>query len=438
MITIALFGSEETVTLVKRYEKRIEQIEIQAFCYRTVADLEELLPQATHCDVYLFSGILPYVHAERLVQTFDKPAVYIADNELNVSLTLLSVVHHRLASLDRISIDLPDQQDLDIIIEQLQIDPEPKYVTDFAWVKTDKSKAFQMNPILDFHLGWWKAGKTDLAITSIHAVYDQLVHLGVPSLRMVDAEKTILDALKDAKHAGILQKTELSQVAVSTMAISPKEKEHDISPSDLEPLFTGLQELAKQVNGTVQQLTSESFVFYGTRGGIEFLMEHLELLDPVLSIAEQLSVYLHLGSGFGLTLVDAKNNATIALAYAQKQEAAHSFIVVTEDKTVINPQDTMDQHVLSTNDEQIILSAKTLKISVMNVIKMIQFLKSRPVNRFTSGDIADYFGITKRSAERMLKKYMDVGWLEVIGEEQPFQNGRPRSIYRLHLPLSYS
>ncbi|MCG3089902.1 hypothetical protein [Sporosarcina cyprini] len=435
MITIiALFGSEETVNLVKRYENHIDNIAIQAFPYRTVGDLGELLPQASQCDVYLFSGILPFVHAERLAGEFDKPAVYIADNELNVSLTLLSVVHHRLADLDRISIDLPDRKNLDIIIEQLHMNPEPIYVKDFAWVKTDKSMTFQMKPMIDFHLELWNAGKTDLAITSIHAVYDHLVSQGLPCLRMVDAEKTILEALKDAKHKGLLQRTELSQVAVSTMSISNKDKELELSSEELEPLLGSLQELSKQVNGSVQQLTKESFVFYGTKGGIEFLMEHLELLHPVYSIADQLSVYLHLGSGFGMTLVDANNNATIALSYAQKQESSHSFIVVTEDKMVINPQATKEQHVLLTDDEQIIQLAKTLKISVTNVIKMIQFQKSRPLNRFTSSDIADYFGITKRSAERMLKKYMDVGWLQVIGEEQPYQNGRPRAVYRLDLP----
>lgn len=432
MIKIAMFGSEETINLVQQHGHRIDGIDIHPFLYDSVADIDGLLPQATHCDVYLFSGILSYVHAENLLEQFDKPAVYIEDNELNVSLTLLSVIHHKLTSLDRVSIDLPDRNKLDIIIEQLQITPKPTYVKDFSWIKTERTQVFESAPLLQFHVDLWNSGKTNFAITSIHAIYDQLVKLGIPCLRMVDAEKTIVDTLNKAKQAGVLLKTQLSQVAVSTISIT----HHDhieLSQEQLEPVVTGLQGIAKQINGSLQKVGPASFESFSTKGSVEFLMENSSLIAPLLTLASDLSIIIHIGTGFGMTIVEAKKNAAIALTFAEKVQD-HYFIVVTEDKTVINPQVEMDNQVLSTEDEHVIHLAKTAKVSVPNMIKMMQFLKSRPVNRITSGDIGDYFGITRRSAERMLKKYMDAGWLRVIGEEHPHQNGRPRSVYRLDLP----
>lgn len=54
-------------------------------------------------------------------------------------------------------------------------------------------------------------------------------------------------------------------------------------------------------------------------------------------------------------------------------------------------------------------------------------------NRFTAGDIAEYLQVSRRSAERLLKKLVDCKLVEVVGEEQPYRQGRPRSVYRLCL-----
>lgn len=68
MIKVALFGPEEAVNLVKKYDSIIEEIELQPFIYQTTEDMETLITQAVHCDVYLFSGILPYFYTKNLGQ----------------------------------------------------------------------------------------------------------------------------------------------------------------------------------------------------------------------------------------------------------------------------------------------------------------------------------------------------------------------------------
>ncbi len=436
MIKIALFGSEETIHLVTSFENKIEDIRLYPYTYTDVTDLEKLLPLAKDCDVYLFSGILSYSHAKFLKVTFDKPAVYIEDNELNVSLTLLTVIHHNLSSLDRISFDLPDRRNLDSIMRQLQISPQPQFIKEFFWINQQPYKIFDTKYLFDYHMDLYTSGKTDFVITSIHSVYNQMVEKGVPCMHMVDAEKTIIDSLQKAKEASILNRIQLSQVAVSMVELKTTIPEKNIHTETVLLLLSEMQHLAKQVNGEVQQTSADTFEYFGTKGSIQFVFEQPELLEPLLSVANQYSFIIHMGSGFGMTMVEAKKNAAIALSYTNKEPERHSFIVVTEDKVVIDQRsDITDQTLFSTN-EQIISMAKTAKVSVTNLIKMKQLLQSRPINRITSEDVADYFEITRRSAERMLKKYMDAGWLHVIGEEQPYQNGRPRSVYRLDLPYT--
>ncbi len=431
---IALFGSEEMVNLVKGYETSVEEVEVSQFIYQTPKDMESLITKAANCDVYLFSGVLPYFYTKKFLGTFDKPAIYIADNELNVSLTLLSVLHHQIAELDRISFDLPDRRDLDIITKQLDINPKPVFITDYEWVKHDSPEDFQIDEILNIHTDLWKSGVIDLVITSIHAIHDQLVYSNIPCLRMIDAEKNIIDALKEAKNLGILQKTQHSQVAVGLLTLSTDD-EGPIKVETEEFIFHELQSLAKTLNCTAQKVSNNSFVLYGTKGGIDYLLNHDHLLDAIYQYANERSTFISIGFGFGMTIVEAEKNSEIAISYSHKQSSANSIHIVTEDKLVINPQKTASTHsILKSEDEKLIQLAKELKISVTNLNKMIQFNGSRPKNSFTSSDICDYFEISKRSSERMLKKFFDCGYLQTIGEEQPYQNGRPRSIYRINLP----
>lgn len=431
MITIALFGSEETIQLVTPFELKVEGIRLDSFRYQSVTDLEVLLPKAKECDVYLFSGILPYTHAERLLGTFDKPAIYIDDSELNISLTLLTVLSERLASFDRISIDLPDRKKLDSIVQQLQLQPAPTYVQDFAWLKEKTSRPFNSDILLNYHLNLWNEKNIDLAITSIHAVYDQLAAQGIPCLRIVDADATIMEALQKSKEAALFNQAEWSRIAACLISVHSNTSD-TCPPEHIQAVFTQLKELAKRIQGELQQIDESTFEYFGTKGSIQFLMEKPLLLEPLLSVASRFSLHYQAGAGYGMTMVEAKKNAEIAITYTEKNR--HSFIVVTEEKVVLHPQSPSKSETLSSHDTHIVYLAKAAKVSVPNLIKMMQFLDSRPVNRITSEDISDYFAITKRSAERMLKKYMDVGWLVVIGEEQPHQNGRPRSIYRLDFP----
>ncbi|MDD1368253.1 hypothetical protein PTB13_09285, partial [Bacillus sp. MHSD17] len=55
-----------------------------------------------------------------------------------------------------------------------------------------------------------------------------------------------------------------------------------------------------------------------------------------------------------------------------------------------------------------------------------------------TSDLSEYLQVTRRSTERLLKKLVDYGYAHICGEEMPYQQGRPRAIYELNLPLSLS
>jgi predicted transcriptional regulator len=60
---------------------------------------------------------------------------------------------------------------------------------------------------------------------------------------------------------------------------------------------------------------------------------------------------------------------------------------------------------------------------------MIDFLAYYPNQKFTADDFASYFHITRRTAERIVKPFYDHQLLINVGEEKPFEKGRPRIVY---------
>jgi DNA-binding MarR family transcriptional regulator len=223
--------------------------------------------------------------------------------------------------------------------------------------------------------------------------------------------------LQDAKNQAEFHKSKASQVAVGYVSAN-------IVQEEAEPF-------AHTINATFQKLDENLVTFYSTRGDIEALMEQDFLADffknkgPVM-----------VGFGYGATTTDADRNAKVALRFAEKEEVDSCVYILTEEKELLRPfPHTRKHHRLKNNDPELFEVAKQTKLSPANLSKLIEFSKSRQTVQFTAADLADYLQVTRRSTERILKKLGDHGYVKIVGEEMTYQQGRPRAIYQLELPV---
>lgn len=426
-IRIALLGSEETLQKVKALDGHIEDIEVLPIVYQSPCEASFLLRQVGQCDVVLFSGGLPFYYAQEEIARINKPALYIPDNELSVAYTLLHITNNLKIELDQLSIDLIDRKFLLDVIDQLNIERVPPFIQDYPWLNQETKRPFQIQSVINKHIELWESKKISYVVTSIHAAYDKLTELHIPCIRLMEPPKNIVDSLIEARNLGTLNRAKKSQIAVGAFVF------HSSNPTkaiDLE-----LQKIAKLINCSIKMLSPLHFILYGTRSGMEYLLEYKEKLTESLHNFNKIECTVSIGIGYGMTIVEAEKNANIALSYAQKDPTDNKLFIVNEKQEVTEPLHTEKAFsILQSENMKLIDISKELGISLTNLNKMIQFYQTRPINRFTSTDIADYFGVGKRAAERILKKFSDGGYLKVIGEEQPHLNGRPRSVYRLELP----
>jgi len=416
---IAVIGSAEFMERIRAVAPLIQDIEIDTYIYKVPQEAEQLIIDMQPCDVVFYSGALPYYFSKERREQLPIPTLYLAQDEMAVASTLLSVIYHKRISLERVSIDLSDATFVQNVMVDIESDVHPLHVMDYhEMLETE----FDLAKIITFHETLWKQGLIDLAITSVHAVSDQLELLGVPVTRMNSPTNALIRRLQDAKMKADLVKGQSAKVAVGYIYLKV-----------LDEIYQDMIEtFAKNIHASLQQLDSNLFVLYSTQGNIENLMKQ----DLWRDFFEKVKGYKSAGFGYGETIKEAEQHAKIAMRFAEKAGDQSCVYILTEDKDLRGPfpQEHKQQRLIN-NHPDFLTIAKQTKLSPANLSKIMQFGKSRNSLHFTAVDLVDYLQVTRRSTERILKKLVDHGYIRVVGEEMTYHQGRPRAVYEFNMPI---
>ncbi|KAB2336119.1 helix-turn-helix domain-containing protein [Cytobacillus depressus] len=413
---IAIIGSAEFFDRIQSVSHQVSNIELDGYIYQNPQEASQLLKQIKPCDVIFLSGTLPYLFTKKLHDQLPIPVVYLAQDEMTIASTLLAVLYHKNIPFERISIDLFDSSIVSNVLDAIDIETGPLHIMDYGNILL--SELFKFDELVTFHHSLWKKGEIDLAITSVHAVYDQLFTLGVPVIRMADPKTTLIRGLQEAKAKAEYVKSQSAQVAVGYISVNSSNGEQRKS----------IDIFAHEIFATVQQRNDSLFVLYSTRGDIE-------ALNPNdFSFLENQEIFI--GFGYGATMKEAEKNALVALSFAEKNH--HSCYILTENKDLLGPfPHSQKQQKLVNDHPDLYLIAQKAKLSPANLAKIIDFAKDSGWQHFTSADLADYLQVSRRTAERMIKKLVDHGYIQIVGEEMTYQQGRPRALYNLNIPIVF-
>ncbi|MCA0151074.1 transcriptional regulator [Rossellomorea vietnamensis] len=411
---IALIGSREFIEHVQTsIAPDLNTIELIPYIYGEPQEASLHIKNLTPCDAVLFSGALPYFFSKEECRTLSVPVLYLEQDETALVTSLLYILHHHGIEPDLVSIDLMDLSFIDHAQSDLHLKNPPRYVMDY---KERLPHTFHIDDYTDFHRQLFLDGKTDMALTSIHAVYDRLVELHIPCMRMIDPAKSLIRAIEKAHSQSLLSKRKAATIAAARLSVQYCEGEHE-----------RLHELARLMKGTLQKNEDNaSYTIYSNRGSIEHFLDSTDFHErPVLA-----------GFGYGHTAAEAETNAEIALSFARKADSNSCAFILNEEKELSGPFPNKSKKQHLKNDTPDMLSlAKQLKLSPANLSKLVQFYKSRSSRDFTAAELSDYMQITRRSTERILKKLVDNGSARIIGEEMTYAQGRPRAIYELTFPI---
>ncbi|WP_066391546.1 helix-turn-helix domain-containing protein [Neobacillus mesonae] len=412
---IAFIGSGESLTRIQPVAANLLDIEIDPYIYQEPQEAADLVTQIKPCDVVLFAGALAYYFSKKQLESLPIPCIYLATDEMAVASSFLSILYTKHITLERISIDMIDSSVVYNVLTEFESDVSKMHVLDY---QNMLESHFDLGKIVTFHKKLWDQGKIDLALTSVHAVYHRLESLGIPAMRLTDPKFSLRRCLEIARAEAELFKRKSAQVAVGYI---------NAAVLDEQP-----NALIHELPAPIQRLEDGLFVFYSTRGEIEALIGQNQFYDFMNNWDEPIKM----GIGYGATFIDAEQNAKAALKFSEKDADSKCWYILTEEKQLLGPFPHENrQHQLKNDHPEIVQIAKQTRLSPGNLSKMIEFSKSRKDVHFTAADLADYLKVTRRSTERILKKLADHSYVKVVGEEMTYQQGRPRAIYELNMPV---
>jgi len=411
MVTrIAVLGSAPFIERLRSFEHELPSIRLDYYTYNIPSDAKNIVSNIKPCDAIFFSGSFPFNFAQDSILKLPIPSFYLKQDERIINTTLLSVSYTNPTPIHKLSIDLVHPESVKSVLEDIgQFDKTPYLM------KIDTS--FNLEEIVTFHTNLQKSGTSSLAITSIHAVYQRLKEHGLSVIRMIDPKSSIIKGIEDTKSLALLFKSQSAKIAIGYIQTS---KELNISEEKVKQIAVSIQA------NTVRE-TDNLYSLFSTQGNVEDALNNNIMINSWLSSS---SHPLKIAFGYGKTVIEATQNAKDALSYATDNTA----YLLTDSKELIGPFPNSNKQVrLKNNDPQLVQIAKETTLSPANLSKVIQFSRSRKSTDFTAHDLEVYLQVSRRTTERILKKLADHGYVQIIGEEMTYQQGRPRAIYELNL-----
>ena len=411
-VKIAVIGSHDFCQRTEQLVADRHDIELHGYNYSEPKVAPSLLQTLKPCDAILFSGSLPYSYTKELLIDFSIPVLYLQQDETAIAITLLHISAKERVDLNRISIDVREKSLIANVLKDLN------QVLELPFVHTLDDDDNLQN-IVAYHKLLSIQGKTDMAVTSVHAVYEQLQQQQIPAYKMIDPESSILRSLESAKQQAILQKSNAAQIAVGLIKGIHQSKDLEVS-------------IGKMANILKAQWNEQNgeYILFTTMGNIEFSLRNNEFL----SLFQTFDKEAKMAFGCGETIVDATENARFALNLIHESDT-HSFYMLDANKQLHGPFPQSNMAIsMKINEPVLVEMADKTKLSPANISKLLLFSQSRHAKQFTATDLALHLNVTRRTAERTLKKLVEFNYTTIVGEEMTYRQGRPRALYEFNFP----
>lgn len=425
---LAVFGRKEIISRISTFIDKQDDVEIIPFTYKKAIDTVHLIEKAFMCDLYLFTDPLSYLYVKNKVEKKRLPHILVSIDEYSILTSFYRLKNDYKQALDRLSIDVLDERPVEEVRKELAMDENKIYTYGFGDYTT-----IDLEKIIAYHQRLWNEGKIDYVLTSISEVEHRLIDLGIPARSMVIPNLNIKQALIRATSMTKFNHSQSAQIVagyirVKNMYAIKAERGEFIAQEIMLKLQQILLKFGYKTAASVLPDNNNQFVLFGTRGLLNHITDHYRNFPLLKEIEAALHVPVDIGFGLGLTAKQAEDNAKSALEMCSNTDDSRCYIV-NERKDTIGPLGVKKHFNTSQLYQALIHKARLNNELSYNFIDFISIRNNEP---FSSNDIATYYNVTKRSAERTINKLLTGEVIRIAGEERPYLKGRPRKLFTLN------
>lgn len=422
---LGVFGRKEWIERLKEYTERDSKLDIVPFELTHSEEAMHLVDDSYMCDIYLFIGSLPYLYARETIVKKRLPTISVSMDEYMILTSFYRVKHDHGERLDRFSIDVLNSEHVSAILGELDITDRDIYTYSYML-----DEASDVDKIADFHRTLWEKGAIDYVLTSVEEVKEDLSASEIPTYLMEIPRRNIIKAIEEAKQTFHFNQSISAQVVAGYIGIKNAQALGNHSKQEaIYQLHQLLLEFAHRTYATVLPHGENQFVLFGTRGTLDHITNHYRDLPLLKDVEASLDVSVEIGFGLGMTTKEAEDHAKLALEVCHETNESSCYIV-NERQDIIGPLG-VEKHVDTSKLYQALIHRARLNNELS--YNFIDFIKRRNNEPFSSADIAEYYRVTKRSAERTINKLKAGKVIIEAGHEKPYIQGRPRKLFTVSI-----
>jgi hypothetical protein len=332
--------------------------------------------------------------------------------------------------IDNISIDTLEKELIEEIIDEFGLHVKNIYNKPFDPLISEAEYE-------NWHISLYNEHKINLIITAFGSIYNKLLSLNLPVYRLNLTVPLIKSALDNLIHEIKNKEMEANQIGIQIFKIKNIK---DSIKTDCQALAMmnnivekKLTIYAKKVQGSIFKLENNQFMIYSTRRTLEN-DQNLCFYRRIVGMLEKENIEICSGIGFGFTGWDAERNSKYALSVAEK-ESGCALYVIDQNMKIRGPinQNNETSYDLIITDERLNEISKKIGINPTYLSKLLAITKKSDNKYFCSETLANYLNISTRSARRLITKFEESGYGEIVTTAITKGAGRPKKIMKLKI-----
>ncbi|MEC5188739.1 MULTISPECIES: transcriptional regulator [Geobacillus] len=434
-IRVLAIGPRDIEKMIMNVEKEYPELSIHYATYHNEEEVIEIVKKyGAGFQIILFAGSLPYKIAKNNLK-LDQSIFFIPFEGTALYRALFQLALNGKYDLQNgtlnISIDNLQKYEVEESLEELEIRVQNIYYD-------THSEEFHIEKTTRFHYELWKNGQIDTAITCVGLIYERLIELGVPAVRVLPTRNAVRNTLQIVLMEAQKLKKQNSHIAIGIVDLKEIFEQDDLTEYQLQRRLLALQQslvdYGEKTQAIIKWIDRRELRFITTREALQLDdQQHSNELTLIHDIFQKTERKVQLGIGIGRSTNEAEMYALEALKKAKASNT--DYIIYDANGKIYGPvmQSGILSYSLWNDNEKVLEIAQKANVSSSTINRILSFFKIHGKNSVTAIELAKGLRITPRSARRLLSRLEQAGLVSVTGEEQPVNRGRPRQIYSLLL-----
>lgn len=383
------------------------------------------------CDGLLYSRYDPFLAvSSRLVHTV--PARYIALENAHLLASILRGMVKYDVKLSDISVDSFTGPVVMQALEMLDVSADKVNVRVIA-----TNGINSVSETFEAHMYNYRTGAT-LCLTNIAVLCSELVEAGAPAVLISPSVDSVVHEINNLIMRSRLGLTHEHSYCVIVAELAFKDRYRFYREMPVRELDE-YSEAGKLIYALAEEL--DGAVFASSRGAYSIVCEsttlgsvtdgfsNIKLMDAIESST---AFEVKIGIGLGKSAAEAAANARAALTRTHRHMGSNTYVMATA-QSIIGPivtQNAVNEPEGSIDDRLNAVYSQT-GINIDTIHKLYNYSCLRQSKLYTSSDIAEILGVTKRTANNTIERLINSGHAVIVGKNLMTPKGRPHRVIKL-------